>query len=190
MSKRKSAAASKHTRSPKVAARAQRNKQAVVRSPKDNSLRSVVPLRSVAAGPTETPLKIHEEPKQKDPAVEKMDPVVENRVAALKAAALHDGGSQMMRDNNPKKGFDFSLATESVQAYQAKLLEMTQANIEFAFEFSQRLGTIRSPFEAFGVIAEFTRRWIDMYGKYSKEVAGYPFLGIDASRELTALPGR
>ncbi|QHO78891.1 Phasin protein [Bradyrhizobium sp. CCBAU 051011] len=190
MSKRKSAAASKHTRSPKVAARAQRNKQAVVRSPKDNSLRSVVPLRSVAAGPTETPLKIHEEPKQKDPAVERMDPVVENRVAALKAAALHDGGSQMMRDNNPKKGFDFSLATESVQAYQAKLLEMTQANIEFAFEFSQRLGTIRSPFEAFGIIAEFTRRWIDMYGKYSKEVAGYPFLGIDASRELTALRGR
>jgi hypothetical protein len=111
-------------------------------------------------------------------------------VAALKAAALHDGGSQMMRDNNPKKGFDFSLATASVQAYQAKLLEMAQANIEFAFEFSQRLGAIRSPFEVFDVIAEFTRRWIDMFGKYSKEMAGYPFWGIDASREFTALPGR
>jgi hypothetical protein len=190
MSKRKSAAASKHTRSPKVAARAQRNKQAVVRSPKDNSLRSVVPLRSVAAGPTETPLKIHEEPKQKDPAVEKMDPVVENRVAALKAAALHDGGSQMMRDNNPKKVFDFSLAAVSMQAYQATLLEVAQANTKFAFEFSQRLATIRSPFDFFAVIAEFTSRRIDMFGKHAKEMAAYPFWGIDASRELTALPGR
>jgi hypothetical protein len=31
-------------------------------------------------------------------------------------------------------------------AYQAKLLEMTQANMQFAFDFSQRLATIRSPF--------------------------------------------
>jgi Phasin protein len=177
MSKRKSATASKRTRSQKTAARAQRNKQAIVRSRKDG------PLRSVAAGTTETPLKLHEEPKQKDP-------IVENRVAALKAAALRDGGSQMMRDNDPKKGFDFSLATAGVQTYQAKLLEMAQANIEFALEFSRRLWTIRSPFEVFELIAEFTRRWIDMFGKYSNEMAGYPFGGIDASRELRALPGR
>jgi hypothetical protein len=195
MSKHKPA---KRARSPKIAARAQRNKQAIVRSAKDSL------LRSVAASPIETPLKLHDDSKQKAPIVEEQkapivqnqkDPSVENRVAALKAAALEaaalpDGGSQMMRDNNPKKVFDFSLAAVSMQAYQATLLEVAQANTKFAFEFSQRLATIRSPFDFFAVIAEFTSRRIDMFGKHAKEMAAYPFWGIDASRELTALPGR
>jgi hypothetical protein len=195
MSKHKPA---KRARSPKIAARAQRNKQAIVKSAKDSL------LRSVAASPIETPLKLHDDSKQKAPIVEEQkapivqnqkDPIVENRVAALKAvalkaAALSDGGSQMMRDNNPKKVFDFSLATVSMQAYQATLLEVAQANTKFAFEFSQRLATIRSPFDFFAVIAEFTSMRIDMFGKHAKEMAAYPFWGIDASRELTALPGR
>jgi hypothetical protein len=195
MSKHKPA---KRARSPKIAARAQRNKQAIVRSAKDSL------LRSVAASPIETPLELHDASKQKAPIVEEQkapivqnqkDPIVENRVAALKAAALEaaalsDGGSQMMRDNNPKKVFDFSLAAVSMQAYQATLLEVAQANTKFAFEFSQRLATIRSPFDFFAVIAEFTSRRIDMFGKHAKEMAAYPFWGIDASRELTALPGR
>jgi hypothetical protein len=172
MSKRKPAIASKRSRSPKIAARAQRNKQAIVRSPKDN------PLRSVAAGSTESPHKPHDDSKQKAP-------IVENRVAALQ-----DSSSQMMRDNNLKKGFDFSLATANMQAYQAKLLEMAQANMQFAFEFGQRLATIRSPFEFFAVIAEFTSRRIEIFGKHSKEMAAYPFWGIGSSREVTALPGR
>jgi len=172
MRKRKLAIASKRARSPKIAARAQRNKQAIVRSPKGNL------LRSVAAGSTESPLKLHDDSKLEAP-------IVENRVAALQ-----NGCSQMMRDNNPKKGFDFSLATANMQAYQAKLLEMAQANMQFAFELGQRVATIRSPFEFFAVIAEFTSRRIDMFGKYSKEMAAYPFWGIYASRELTAMPGR
>lgn len=188
MSKHKPA---KRARSPKIAARAQRNKQAIVRSAKDSL------LRSVAASPIESPLELHDDSKQKAPIVEKQKdhPIVENRVAALKAAALEaaalpDGGSQMMRDNNPKKVFDFSLATVSMQAYQATLLEVAQANIKFAFEFNQRLATIRSPFDFLAVIAEFTSRRIDMFGKHAKEMAAYPFWGIEASRELTALPGR
>ena len=75
-----------------------------------------------------------------------------------------------MRDNS-KKGFDFSSATAGVRAYQAKLLEMGQANMQLAFEFTQRLATIRSPLEIFGVIAEFTGKRIAMFGKYSKEMA-------------------
>ena len=180
MSKRKPAIASKRARGPKTAARAQRNKQAIVRSPKEN------PPRSVAPGSTESPLTLHDDSKQKAP-------LVENRVAAIqddRIAALQDGCSQLTRDNNPKKRFDFSLSTANMPAYQAKLLEMAEANMQFAFEFSQRLATIRSPFEFFAVIAEFTSRRIDMLGKYSKELAAYPFWGTDASRELTALPGR
>lgn len=185
MSKRKPAKASKRAHSPKIAARAHRNKQDIVRSAKDEL------LRSLAAGPIESPLELHDDSKQKAPIVEKQEASsVENRVAALKAAALPDGGSQMMRDNNPKKVFDFSLATVSMQAYQAKLLEMAQANMQFAFEFSQRLAAIRSPFEFFAVIAEFTSRRIEIFGKHSKEMAAYPFSGIDSSRKVTALPGR
>ena len=150
MSKRKSSTGSKRARGPKIATRSQRTKQAIIRSPKDD------PLRSVAAGSIESPPKLHGDSKQEAP-------IVENR-----AATFQDDLSQM---NGSKKGFDFSLATANVPACQAKLLEMTQANMRFAFEFAQRLAAIRSPFEILPVIAEFTTKRIDMFRKYSKEMA-------------------
>jgi hypothetical protein len=163
---RKLAKASKRARRPKPAARAHRNKQAVVRSPKDSPSQDS-PLRSVAAGPTESPVE-----------VSKQDiPTLENR-----AAALQGGFSQMLRDNNPTKGFDFSLPMANMQAYQAKLLEVTQTNMRFAFEFSQRLVTSRSPFEYLALVAEFTGRRIVMIGKHSNELAPYWFWRLDASR--------
>jgi hypothetical protein len=58
-----------------------------------------------------------------------------------------------------------------VWAYQAKLLEMAQANMQFAFEFAQRLSTIRSPVEFPSVIAEFTSKRIAMFRKHSTEMA-------------------
>jgi hypothetical protein len=162
--------ASKRGRAPKT--RAQRAKQAIVRSPKDN------PVRSVAAGSTESPPKLHDDSKQEALTVE------------YQAAALRGNLGQMMRDNDSKTGFDFSLATANVQAYQAKFLEMAQANMQFSFEFGQRLAMIRSPFEFFAVIAEFTDRRIDIFRKHSKQMADYPFWSIDTSRKFTALPGR
>ena len=44
------------------------------------------------------------------------------------------------------RGFDFASATGNMVAYQAKLLEMTQANMRFALDFSQKLATVRAPF--------------------------------------------
>jgi hypothetical protein len=152
MRNRKPAKASKRARSPKIAARAQRTKQAIVRSPKDN------PLRSVAAGSTESPPE-HNDSKQKAPLVQD------------RTTALQDDFSQMMRDNDSKRGFDFSSATANVRAYQAKLLEVAQANVQFAVEFAQRLTTIRSPVEFFSVIAEFTSKRIAMFRKHSTEMA-------------------
>jgi hypothetical protein len=76
-----------------------------------------------------------------------------------------------MRDNDSKKGFDFSSATANVRAYQAKLLEMAQANMQFSFEFAQRFATIRWPVEIPSVIAEFTSKRIAMFQKHSKEMA-------------------
>jgi hypothetical protein len=46
-------------------------------------------------------------------------------------------------------------AAANMQVYQAKLLEMAQANMQFAFEFGPRLATIRSPFEFFALSGIF-----------------------------------
>jgi hypothetical protein len=69
------------------------------------------------------------------------------------------------------RGFDFASATGNMLDYQAKLLEMTQANMRFALDFSQKLATIRSPFQFVDVIAEFTKRRADMLGKQSTDMA-------------------
>jgi hypothetical protein len=153
MSKRKPATASKHARSPKTAAKAHRANQAIVRSPKDDR------LRSVAAGPTESPSKRHGNSKQEAPLVE--NPAT---------ATLQDVSKQRMRDNDSNKGFDFSSATANVRAYQAKLLEMAQANMQFALEFAQTFATVRSPVETLRVIEEFTGKRIAMFRKHSKEM--------------------
>jgi len=78
---------------------------------------------------------------------------------------------ETMKDIDSKHGFDFSPSTAKGQAYQAKLLELTQANMQFAFEFAQRLVTIRSPVEFPSVIAEFTNKRIAMFRKHSSEMA-------------------
>lgn len=168
MSKRKPAPASKRARNPKIAARAQRNKQAIVKSSTENL------LRSVAAASIEPPLKFQDDPKHEVP-------IIEPRVDA-------SPDDLRMIVSDPMKGF--ALATANTQAYQAKLLEMAQANVQFAFDFGLRLATIRSPTEFFAVITEFTSRRVDMFGQHSKELAAYPFWRIEPPRELTALPGR
>jgi len=169
MSKSKLATASKRARHPNKAARAQRNKQAIVRSPKENF------LHSVAAVSIEPPLELHDDPKHDAP-------FIETRVDTLPGNL-----SQRMRDSDTTKGF--ALATANMQAFQAKLLEIAQANGQFAFEFGLRLAAIRSPPEFFAVIAEFTSRRIDMFGQHAQEMAAYPFWRIDASRKPKVLPG-
>ena len=83
----------------------------------------------------------------------------------------------------------FALVTANMQAYQAKLLEIAQANMQFAFDLGLRLATIRSPTEFFNVITEFTSRRVDMFAQHSKELAAYPFWRIKPPRD-TAGPGR
>jgi hypothetical protein len=170
MSKRKLATTSKGARHSKMAARAQRNKQAVIRSQKDNLLRSVAPLS------VERPARLHDDSKQEAP-------IVENGVGALQ-----DDLSHKMRENDSAKGFALGIA--NLPAYQQKLVEIAQDNVRFGFEFALRLATIRSPTEVLVVIAEFTSRRIDMFGRHSKEMSAYPFWRTEASREVNAPPGR
>jgi hypothetical protein len=156
--------------SPKIAAKAQRAAQDIARNPKDSR------LRSVGAGSTESLPERHDDSKQEAPLQEA--PLVENPVTALQQAAfvenpatsLQDDCKKTMTDNDSKKGFDFYSAMSNVRAYQAKLLEVAQANMQFAFEFAQRLATIRSPAEFLNVNAEFTSKRIDMFRKHSKEM--------------------
>ena len=77
--------------------------------------------------------------------------------------------------DNLSKELNSSSAIANVRAYQMKLLEMAQVNMTFALELSQRLATIRSPFEFFTVIAEFTSSRIAMLGKYTEEMAELTF---------------
>jgi len=149
MTKRKTESPSKHARSPKITAKAQRANQAIVRSPKEGR------LRSVAAGSTESP------PKRKQ----------EKSLGDNPMNAFQDDNKQTMKDIVSSKGFDFSSATANVRAYQAKLAEVAQDNVQFAFEYAQRLATIRSPVEILNVIAEFTSKRIAVFQKHLIEMA-------------------
>jgi hypothetical protein len=149
MSKRKTESLSKHARSPEMTAKAQRANQAVVRSPKEGR------LRLVAAGSTESPHKREQEASLGD------NPMT----------AFQNDNKQTMKDVVSSKGFDFSSATANVRAYQAKLAEVAQANVQFAVEYAQRLATIRSPVEILNVIAEFTSKRIAMFQQHLIEMA-------------------
>ena len=144
MSKRKLKTATK--RAPKRAA--QRAKQTVVRSPKPRS------LLSVAA--------------ERDEDVEPEAHIVADTAIALvagPATALQHASKQTMI--NPKQEFAFSSTTADVRAYQAKLLELTQANLQFAFEFAAKLAAVRSPIDLFNVMVEFTNKRIVMFQNFS-----------------------
>jgi Phasin protein len=156
MSKRKPAMASKRASNPRSAAKAHRATQAIVRSRKAS-----VP-RSVRADSNGAPSRRLEDAQQDAIAVESLHPVT----------ALQDESKQMT-DNVSNRGIDLlSSANANVQAYQAKLLEMAQANMQFAFEFAQRLAAIRSPVEFPGVIAEFTSKRIAMFRRHTTEMVG------------------
>ena len=158
MSKRSPAAASKHARTPKIPAKAQRAKRAVVRSPKLSA------RRAGEASPAESPSK----------ARNTSAPRLEIPAAAFQAAPLVENPAAALQDRKPamtyqvsNTGFDFSSATANLQAYQAKFLDMALANMQFAFELTQRLATIRSPLDILGVTAEFTGKRIALFQKYA-----------------------
>ena len=154
MSKRKPATKSKHSRGPKIAAKAHRVAQDVVRSPKFNHLPSV--------GTASTDPERHNEEEARVG-----DPMTAFHEAPLEPATAIKNGP----NNDPTKGSDFSSAPANVRVFQAKLLEVAQANMQFGFEFVQRLATIKSPVEFLSVTAEFTSKRSAMFLRHSKEIA-------------------
>ena len=145
MTKRKATTASKPARK---SAKAQRAKSAIIRGPKPSH------VHSVAADSIKSSPKGHNDSKQEADIIE---------IAAMALQAP-------LKQPESKKGFDFSSAAATAQAYQAKLLEMAQANMQFALEFAHRLAAVRSPVQLLHVIEELTTKRIAMFRKYSSEM--------------------
>jgi phasin protein len=145
MAKRKNSKASKNTRKNHSAVKAQLATQAVVRSRTNK--------RPVAAGATEL-----------EPSRESNSPQVS--IPENPATALQNQDNQILSE-----GANFPSMMANVQVYQAKLLEIAQSNLQLAFEFTERLLTLRSPAAFVGLVGEFTSKRTDMFWKYSKELA-------------------
>ena len=169
MSKRSPATASKRART-RTAAKAA--KPAVVRSPKlaAENVAAGIPAKSRKTQISSKPTDRVGNPSSPVPAAPRVEiPAAAFRAAVRAenpAAALHYDrkASATKSASNP---FDFSSATANVAAYQAKLLDMALANMQFAFEFAQRLAAIRSPLDIFGVTAEFTDKRIALLRKFA-----------------------
>ena len=142
-----------------MGAKAQRAAQAIVRSAKFRPSSDVTRSASAIS-------KRHKNPKQMDQLTIPAAPLpIVNPVTAL-----HDDLPLMIPDNSSRRGFDIFAAAAKVHAYQAKLLEVGQAHMNVAFEFSHRLAAIRSPLEFPSVIAEFTGKRIAMLSQHTKEL--------------------
>jgi hypothetical protein len=160
MSKRKPAIASKHAHSSRIVTKAQRASQAIMRSPKDSV------SRSIGAGSPERSQEHHSNLEPDALVTEHAEPLIKSPETAFQ------GDPKQVMEDGSKKGIDFlSSANANVQIYQAKLLEVAQANMQFTFEFAQRLAAIRSPAQFPSVIAEFTSRRIAMFRKHSTELS-------------------
>ena len=173
MSKRKPAKASKRARSPAAAARAHEQKRDIVKSAKDNL------LRSASVSIDSTP-EWHDEPQEETRNVEKQVALDVEKQAAAKAESQEApkavsqetpiAANLVQHGPGQIRGFGAS-ATGKMVNYQMMLLEMTQANMQFAFDFGQKLLTVRSPFQLADLIVETTKRQADMVVKQSTELA-------------------
>jgi hypothetical protein len=172
MSKRSPATASKRARTPKITAKAQRAKPAVVRSPKLGA------ERVIETTPAKSPSRRDNSSKRTDrvadpsatlPAAPRVEVAAAASPAAARAenpaAALHYEPMAGATNSASNKGFDFSAGPANLHAYQARFLNIGLAHMQFAFEFAQRLATIRSPLDMFGVTAEFTGKRIALFQK-------------------------
>ena len=172
MSTRSPATASKRART-KTAAKAQPAKPAVVRSPKPAAehVAEATPVKSARSSQTSSKPADHvgnpSAPLQATPGVETPAAAVRAAVRAENPAAALHYDRKASGTHSASNTFDFSSATANLQAYQARFLDMALANMQFAFEFAQRLAAIRSPLDIFGVAAEFTDKRIALLRKYA-----------------------
>lgn len=145
MSKRKPVKASKQARS-KVAPKALRARQAVVRSAKPSASRS----RPKQQSNSTVDAAVHEAPAAALPIVESP------------AIASQNESQLVAKTVKSAKAIDVFPAAANVWAVPTKLPQIAQANMKLAFEFAQRLTQIKSPFELPSVFSEYTLKQFAM----------------------------
>jgi hypothetical protein len=165
MSKRPPAAASKHAHNAKITGKAQRPKAAVLRSSKLSA------RRVIGTGASELRPNAPNTPEEAAPRLE--IPAAESQIAPRRensAAALQDRVNHGMT-YAANRELQFSSATANVQIYQARLLDISLTNMQFAFELAHRLATIKSPLDVFHITAEFTGKRIALFQKQVYQTA-------------------
>ena len=142
MTKRNPTSKAKHRAGPKTAAKTQRVAEAVDRSPKDHSQRSAETavaafLREEGAGDAAGSTSALDRPEVRAAQDQHNEqyPLVEDSMTAFQQEARPEPSTALQNDrlNNPTTGIDLSSAMANVQALQAKLGEVAQANIQFTF---------------------------------------------------------
>jgi hypothetical protein len=173
MSKRSPATASKRART-KTAAKAQRAKPVVLRSAKlaVEPAAEATPAKSARSSETRSKpadrVGAPSAPLQATPGVEIPAAAVRAAVRAENpAAALHYDRKASAANIASTMAFDFLPAAPNLQACQARFVDMALANMQFAFEFAERVAAIRSPLDIFGITAEFTDKRIALLRKYA-----------------------
>jgi phasin len=64
-----------------------------------------------------------------------------------------------------------SMAVEGAQAYNSKLLEFAQTNFKVAFDFAQKLLSVKSPSEFIELSTEHARTQMEILTQQTKELA-------------------
>ena len=85
-------------------------------------------------------------------------------------------------------------AAPMMAAYQAKLLEIAQANARFTFDYAQAVAKVRSPSEFMNVITEYTKKRVELFQRHTQELAAlamphhYEFISKDEERDFDEEP--
>jgi hypothetical protein len=174
MSKRKATKASKQARS-KVAAKAQRASEAVVRSRRH--------LRLVAPASTKPSPMLHSKP---DAAV------LEEAKIAIAAPekptiASQDDSQRTMSENDITKAWNVFSPTANIGGYQTMLSEAAAAYMKLAFESAQRLARIKSPLEIPGLFRDEATRDLPKFDCSQPEFA---MRASDRRKVITSMMAR
>ena len=73
--------------------------------------------------------------------------------------------------NNIDHAKNASEAAKSMtEAYQAKLLEITNENIGFAMEFGEALASVRLPADFMKLTTEYAKKRMELFQKHTEEL--------------------
>lgn len=75
-----------------------------------------------------------------------------------------------MADSQHKDVFSIGSLALLSAAYQRKILQITQANTQAAFDYAASLGRCRSPEEYVALTQDYTRKQIDNFERQSREL--------------------